>query len=356
MACITPPATPISGQPEHLDAPARVAHADPPLLQVRHLSVEFRSDAGWVPAVDDVSFTLGAQDALGLVGESGSGKSVTALSLLRLHDERNTRLRGEISYRGQDVLSLSRGQLQRLRGSDIAMVFQDPIHTLNPVLTIADQIGETLRLHQGLHAAAARRRAVELLDMVRIPDASRRVHDYPHRLSGGQRQRVMIAIAIACNPKLLIADEPTTALDVTIQAQIMELLRQLRQELSMSVILISHDLGLVSEFVDRVMVMYAGQAIEEAPVAPLFDHPVHPYTEGLIAAIPDLDADLDRLPTIPGAIPEPSQRAAGCRFAPRCGQALDACRQTMPAMQTLTPARRARCPVRAHTLEPRNKA
>jgi len=321
------------------------------LLQVRHLSVDFRSDAGWVPAVDDVSFTLAAQEALGIVGESGSGKSVTALSLLRLHDERNTRLRGKILYRDQDVLTLARGELRRLRGSDVAMVFQDPIHTLNPVLTIADQIGETLRLHQGLDAAAARRRAIALLDLVRIPDASRRVDDYPHRFSGGQRQRVMIAIAIACNPKLLIADEPTTALDVTIQAQIMELLRQLRQELAMAVILISHDLGLVSEFVDRVMVMYAGQVIEQAPVAALFEQALHPYTEGLIAAIPDLDVDLDRLPTIAGAIPEPSQRPPGCRFAPRCAQAQDACHVHMPEMLAVAPAHHTRCPVRAHALE-----
>ena len=321
------------------------------LLEVRNLTVDFRSDTGWVPAVDDVSFTLGSREALGIVGESGSGKSVTALSLLRLHDERNSRLGGEILYRGQNLLPLSRNQLRDLRGSEIAMIFQDPIHTLNPVLTIADQIGESLRIHQGLDARAARRRAIELLDMVRIPDAARRVEDYPHRLSGGQRQRVMIAIAIACNPKLLIADEPTTALDVTVQAQIMDLLRQLREELSMSVILISHDLGLVSEFADRVMVMYAGQPIEEAPVDVLFETPVHPYTEGLISAIPDLDLDLDRLPTIPGSIPEPSRRPSGCRFEPRCTYAVAACREAMPSMQGVGPARAARCPVRAHIVE-----
>lgn len=320
--------------------------SDDQILDVRNLGVSFRTDQGWVPAVDDVNFTLAPREALGIVGESGSGKSVTALSLLRLHAERNTRITGQIMWRGKDMLGLSRNALQGLRGREIAMVFQDPIHSLNPVLTIGDQIGESLRIHQGLHGAAARKRAVELLETVRIPDAARRISDYPHRLSGGQRQRVMIAIAIACQPRLLIADEPTTALDVTVQAQIMELLRQLRSEMGMSVILISHDLGLVSEFVDRVMVMYAGQPIEEAPVEPLFDQPLHPYTEGLISAIPDLDRDLDRLPTIPGTIPEPLRRPPGCRFAPRCPHVIDSCVASPPLMIDAGPGRRARCPVR----------
>ncbi|MRX51795.1 ATP-binding cassette domain-containing protein [Paracoccus sp. S-4012] len=313
------------------------------LLDVRDLAVSFRTDRGWIPAVDSVNFTLGEGDALGIVGESGSGKSVTALSLLRLHAERNTRIEGQVLWRGRDVLKLSRGQLQQLRGSEIAMVFQDPIHTLNPVLNIADQIGESLRIHQGMTGAAARRRAIELLDTVRIPDAARRVNDYPHQLSGGQRQRVMIAIAIACQPKLLIADEPTTALDVTVQAQIMELLRQLRADLGMSVILISHDLGLVSEFADRVMVMYAGQPIEMAPVDALFDLPLHPYSDGLISAIPDLDSDLDRLPTIAGSIPEPTRRPAGCRFAPRCPHQKADCRNTVLPMLEAGGGRAVRC-------------
>src|SRR3546814_2485426 len=236
----------------------------PPLLQVEDLTVEFRGDAGWLRAVEGVSFTLGARESLGLVGESGSGKSVTALSLLRLHARRTTRLpTGRVLWQGRDLLGFSEREIRAIRGKDIAMIFQDPMTSLNPVLTIADQIGETLRIHQGLDRAAARRRAVELLDLVRIPDAGRRIDEYPHRLSGGMRQRVMIAIAIACRPRLLIADEPTTALDVTIQAQILELLRDLPAELGMSVVLISHDPGLIAEFAERVIVMYAGQGVEE---------------------------------------------------------------------------------------------
>ncbi len=317
-----------------------------PLLEVKDLSVAFRGDRQWIPAVDDVNFSLAPREALGIVGESGSGKSVTALSLLRLLDDRNTRIDGEILYRGRDLLQLQRSEMRTLRGKEIAMVFQDPIHSLNPVLTIADQIGESLRIHQGLDRRAARARAIELLETVRIPDAARRVDDYPHRLSGGQRQRVMIAIAIACQPRILIADEATTALDVTVQSQIMELLHRLREELSMAVILISHDLGLVSEFVDRVMVMYAGQPVEEAPVQTLFSAPVHPYTEGLIAAIPELDADLDRLPTIPGSIPEPLRRPPGCRFEPRCPYAIESCRAAVPPLIPVNDRQSARCPVR----------
>ena len=262
-----------------------------PLLEIRDLDVEFRGDDGWTHAVDGVGFSLGRDASLGIVGESGSGKSVTALSILRLHAKRNTRIGGRILFEGRDLLRLPERELRRVRGKDVAMVFQDPMHSLNPVLTIADQIGETLRIHQGLGRAEARRKAVEALEMVRIPDAARRVDDYPHRLSGGQRQRVMIAIAIACRPKLLIADEPTTALDVTIQAQILDLLRDLRAEIGMSVILISHDLGLVAEFAERVMVMYAGEMVEHAPSQALFEAPVHPYAEGLLSAIPNVDAD-----------------------------------------------------------------
>ena len=215
--------------------------------------------------------------------------------------------------------------MRRIRGSEIAMIFQDPMSSLNPVLTIADQISETLRQHQGLTGAAARKRVVELLGLVRIPDATRRADDYPHRLSGGMRQRVMIAMAIACKPRLLIADEPTTALDVTIQAQILELLRDLRKELSMSVMLISHDLGVIAEFAQRVIVMYAGRVVEDAPVAQLFRRPVHPYTMGLIAAVPKLDSDAPRLATIAGRIPAPQEIIPGCRFSPRCALVQDGC-------------------------------
>jgi oligopeptide/dipeptide ABC transporter ATP-binding protein len=316
-----------------------------PLLQVENLSVEFRGDHGWVRTVDNVAFELGSNESLGLVGESGSGKSVTALSILRLHAARNTRTPdSRIRFQGRDLLAMPERELRQLRGRDIAMIFQDPMTSLNPVLSIADQIGESLRIHQGLDRAQARKRAIDLLDMVRIPDAARRVDEYPHRLSGGMRQRVMIAIAIACRPKLLIADEPTTALDVTIQAQILELLRELQQEIGMSVILISHDLGLIAEFASQVIVMYAGEIVERAPAGPLFGEPVHPYSEGLLAAIPSLDQDLDRLATIPGTIPEPSRWPRGCRFAPRCSQARPACHEAHPPMLPLGDDRQVRCP------------
>ena len=318
-----------------------------PLLEVDGLDVDFRGDEGWLRAVDGVGFSLAANGTLGIVGESGSGKSVTALSILRLHAARNTRIGGRIRFRGRDLLRMSARELRRIRGEEIAMVFQDPIHSLNPVLTIADQIGETLRIHQDLNRRAARARAVELLDLVRIPDAVRRVDEYPHRLSGGMRQRVMIAIAIACRPKLLIADEPTTALDVTIQAQILDLLRDLREEIGMSVILISHDLGLVAEFAERVIVMYAGQIVEDAPSRELFQRPVHPYAEGLLAAIPDLEGDDDRLVTIPGSTPEPGGRPEACRFSPRCGYAQPSCFSQPPPMLRPAADHLARCPVRA---------
>jgi len=232
------------------------------LLAIDNLTVQFRGDGGWITAVDDVSLDLREGETLGIVGESGSGKSVTALSILRLHTAATTRHpTGRIVYAGQDMLALTPPQLRAVRGREIAMIFQDPMSSLNPVLTIADQIGETLSLHQGLDATAARKRAIELLELVRIPDARRRVDEYPHRLSGGMRQRVMIAIAIACRPRLLIADEPTTALDVTIQAQILDLLRELPSNLGMSVILISHDMGVIAEFAQRVVVMYAGRIV-----------------------------------------------------------------------------------------------
>jgi peptide/nickel transport system ATP-binding protein len=233
-----------------------------------------------------------------------------------------------------------------VRGREIAMIFQDPMSSLNPVLTISDQISETLRLHQGLDAASSRQRAIELLELVRIPDAKRRIDEYPHRLSGGMRQRVMIAIAIACRPRLLIADEPTTALDVTIQAQILDLLRELQSSLGMSVILISHDMGVIAEFAQRVVVMYAGRVVETAPVKDLFRKPVHPYTEGLLAAIPKLDVDVVRLPTIRGSIPDPAQTIQGCRYGPRCPVVLNQCLLEAPALLPAGPSRFARCPPR----------
>ena len=322
------------------------------LVSIQDLTVQFRTDRGWITAIEDVSFDIAEGDCLGMVGESGSGKSVTALSMLRLHAKGSSRIvSGRIIHAGQDLLLAEEAELRRIRGRDIAMVFQDPMSSLNPVLTICDQISETLRLHQGLSRPQARQRAIELLDLVRIPDARRRVDEYPHRLSGGMRQRVMIAIAIACRPRLLIADEPTTALDVTIQAQVLELLRELRAELGMAVLLISHDLGVIAEFARRVIVMYAGRIVEEAPVGTLFRAPRHPYTEGLMAAMPALDAGPNdeplRLQAIPGRIPDPSEPIAGCRFGPRCRHAQASCHASAPALVSIADGHRLRCTPRS---------
>ena len=318
-----------------------------PVLAVNNLTVEFRGDDGWVSAVRDVSFSIGRRECLGIVGESGSGKSVSALSILRLHARATSRISsGIIVFNDRDLLKLPEPQMRRIRGAEIAMIFQDPMSSLNPVLTIADQIIEPLRLHQGLTAAAARKRAIELLGLVRIPDAARRIDDYPHRLSGGMRQRVVIAIAIACQPKVLIADEPTTALDVTIQSQILQLLKELQSELDMSVILITHDLGVIAQFADRVVVMYAGQVIESAPVLDLFGKPLHPYTDGLLAAIPRLDGEPGRLKSIAGSIPDPSVHIPGCRFSPRCPEALPVCHEIPPALLPASSMRWSRCPPR----------
>jgi oligopeptide/dipeptide ABC transporter ATP-binding protein len=323
------------------------------LLSVDNLTVQFRGDAGWVNAIEGVDFAVGPGECLGIVGESGSGKSVSALSILKLHSRANTRYAsGAVRYDGRDLLTLPNRQLRRVRGGEIAMIFQDPMSSLNPVLTIADQIMEPLRQHQGLSARAARRQAIEILEMVRISDASRRIDDYPHRLSGGMRQRVMIAIAVACRPKLLIADEPTTALDVTIQSQILELLRDLQREIGMAVILITHDLGVVAEFAQRVVVMYAGRVVESAPVGALFARPMHPYTEGLIRAVPSLDEDVYRLATIPGNIPDPSASIAGCRFNPRCREAVRSCMEETPALVSAGAGHVARCPPRVAAGEP----
>jgi peptide/nickel transport system ATP-binding protein len=319
------------------------------LLEINNLTVQFRGESGWFTAVDDVSLALAQGETLGIVGESGSGKSVTALSILRLHASSTTRPTGRILYSGKDMLTMTPRALRAIRGREIAMIFQDPMSSLNPVLTIADQIGETLRIHQQLDARTSRQRAIELLELVRIPDARRRVDEYPHRLSGGMRQRVMIAIAIACQPRLLIADEPTTALDVTIQAQILDLLRDLQSSLGMSVVLISHDMGVIAEFARRVIVMYAGRVVETSGVSELFRKPLHPYTEGLLAAIPKLDIDVDRLPTINGSIPDPTQAIPGCRYSPRCAIVVPQCRVEAPALLPAGASRFARCPPRVAT-------
>jgi len=314
-----------------------------PLVSIENLTVQFRGHRGWSPAVEDVSFDIAEGESLGVVGESGSGKSVTALSILRLHARGSARFAsGAIRYDGRDLLQAGEGDLRRLRGRDIAMVFQDPMSSLNPVLTICDQISEPLQLHQGLSRLDARRRAIELLDLVRIPDAARRVDEYPHRLSGGMRQRVMIAIAIACRPRLLIADEPTTALDVTIQAQILDLLLRLRRDNGMGLVLITHDMGVVAETAHRVQVMYAGQMVEEQPTGALFAAPRHPYTAALLDALPERAVGRARLPTIPGVVPGIADRPQGCLFNPRCRYADDLCRAVPPALAG-APDRRVRC-------------
>ena len=320
------------------------------MLEVENLSVDFQVEDGWIRAIDQVSFAMPANASLGIVGESGSGKSVTALSILGLHTARSTRTTGTIRFDGQNLLELPERRMRELRGRDIAMIFQDPMHSLNPVLNVGEQIGETLRIHQGLSGKEAKKRSVDLLDLVRIPDAKSRVDAYPHQLSGGMRQRVMIAIAIACRPRLLIADEPTTALDVTVQAQILELLRDLRDEIGMSVILISHDLGLVAEFAERVLVMYAGDVVEDAPARTIFEAPAHPYSEGLLRAIPSADEDMERLYAIPGRIPDPANRPEGCSFAPRCGYVQPSCAQP-PPLEQVGNAHFIRCPIRRAALE-----
>ncbi|MSP48244.1 MAG: ABC transporter ATP-binding protein [Alphaproteobacteria bacterium] len=310
-----------------------------PLLTVNGLSTAF----GSATVVDRISFELAAGEVLGIVGESGSGKSVTALSIMRLIAHPGRISTGSIQFEGEDLLAKSEAEMRNIRGARISMIFQEPMTSLNPVFTIGDQIMETLRQHQRLNRAAARRRAIDLLKLVEIPSAERRVDEYPHQMSGGMRQRVMIAIALACTPKLLIADEPTTALDVTIQAQILDLLRQLQKEMGMAVILITHDLGVVAEFVQRVIVMYAARVAETAPVGSLFRTPLHPYAEGLLESVPQLDHVVDRLPAIEGTIPSPYDFPPGCRFHPRCKYAKEPCAVVEPKLIELAPGHRAAC-------------
>jgi peptide/nickel transport system ATP-binding protein len=319
----------------------------PALLEVRDLRVQFATPQGPVTVVDRVSFDLEAGRTLAVVGESGCGKSVTALSLLRILPEPPMRIAGGIvRLDGRDLLSLSEEEMRRVRGNEIAMIFQEPMTSLNPVLTIGDQIVEALRVHRPLSRREARAQAAALLARVRIPDAAERLGEFPHRLSGGMRQRVMIAMALACRPKVLIADEPTTALDVTIQAQILMLLRQLQAELGMAILLISHNLGMVASVAARVAVMYAGRIVEEAPVGELFDRPLHPYTQGLLGATPRLNAGgvaPDRLVDIPGIVPPLDALPPGCAFAPRCPKAMDICRAERPALVPVGFDRRVAC-------------
>ncbi|MBJ7250136.1 MAG: ABC transporter ATP-binding protein [Acetobacteraceae bacterium] len=288
---------------------------------------------GEITAIEEVSFSLKEGEILGIVGESGSGKSVTALTIMGLLPTPPARIAaGKVLFQGKELTKLSSREMQRIRGPGIAMIFQEPMTSLNPVFSIGDQIMETIKAHENLPAAALRKRAVDMLDKVGIPSAARRLDDYPHQMSGGQRQRVMIAIALACNPKLLIADEPTTALDVTIQAQILDLLMDLRDEFRMAIMIITHNMGVIAETADRVLVMYAGRVIEEAPVARVFDHPIHPYTRGLLECVPSITEDRARLIAIPGTLPDPARRPPGCRYSVRCRYAQPSCSDALPPL------------------------
>jgi peptide/nickel transport system ATP-binding protein len=309
-----------------------------PLLEVRDLRTHFFTQDGVTRAVDGVSLSVMPGETLGIVGESGCGKSVTALSILRLLPDKLARIvGGEVSFEGVDLLKLDEVAMREMRGNRIAMIFQEPMTSLNPVLTVGFQIAESIRIHEGASVATARERAASLLKLVKIPDAERRLDDYPHQFSGGMRQRVMIAMALACQPKLLIADEPTTALDVTIQAQILKLMVELKEKTGAAIVLITHDLGVVAETCERVAVMYAGRKVEEAPVEVLFDAPAHPYTRGLMASKPRLGTDTGgaRLTELPGLVPSLREPIVGCAFAPRCSMAVDRCRQETPALRTV---------------------
>ena len=314
------------------------------LLDVKNLKTHFLTRAGLVRAVDDVSFSIGRGELLGLVGESGCGKSMTALSIMRLIAPPGKIVAGEILFEDRDLLKLSNREMRGVRGDDIAMIFQDPMTSLNPVFTVGEQIAEALRLHRNLSRKDARKAAVAAMREVAIPDPELRADDYPHQLSGGMRQRVMIAMALACDPKLLIADEPTTALDVTIQAQILELLNHLRQTRDLAVLLITHDLGVVAEVADRVCVMYTGKIVEESPVAELFARPKHPYTEGLLRSVPKLTMKEvlkpERLQTIEGVVPSPLNVPPWCHFEPRCSYRMPRCREgaipLFPAGESVT--------------------
>jgi len=303
------------------------------LLEIEGLKTYFHTDEGVAKAVDGVSYAIRPGETLGVVGESGSGKSVTALSILQLLPMPPGRFEGgSIRFRGEELIGAEEARLREIRGNDIAMIFQEPMTALNPVFTVGNQIGETVKLHQGLDDEAARARAIEMLTKVGIPAPEKRVDEYPHQLSGGMRQRVMIAMAMACDPALLIADEPTTALDVTIQAQILDLIKELQEEAGMSVLLITHDLGVVAETAHHVAVMYGGRVVEFGPAKEIFEAPQHPYTVGLLQSLPDLAVPGERLVTIPGIVPSATRFPSGCRFRTRCPLATDACAAEAPAL------------------------
>ena len=314
------------------------------LLEVKDLKTYFYTDAGVAKSVDGVTFSVERGKVLGIVGESGCGKSVTSLSIMRLVDPTTGRYEGgSILFDGQDILKLPEKEMQKLRGNKISMIFQEPMTSLNPVFTIGYQIEESLMLHKGMDKKAARARAIELLEMVGIPEAAKRVDEYPHQLSGGMRQRVMIAMALAGDPELLIADEPTTALDVTIQAQILDLLKELQEKLHMSIIFITHDLGVIAEMADEVAVMYAGEIVEKAKTRELFDDPKHPYTVGLMDSIPDINQEVERLTTLEGLVPSLYDMPKGCHFAPRCKYACPECEEKHVELTDWEGGRQVRC-------------
>jgi peptide/nickel transport system ATP-binding protein len=317
------------------------------LLEIKGLKTHFKTDDGWLHAVDGVDIAIDAGETVGLVGESGCGKSVTAMTVLKLIAMPPGKIvAGQVLWQGRDLVPLAADEMRKVRAKDIAIVFQEPMTSLNPVYTVGEQIAESVRLHDGVDRKEAMNRAVEMLRLVRIPTPERRVRDYPHQFSGGMRQRVMIAIALACNPKLLIADEPTTALDVTIQAQILDLLAELKSRLGMAVMLITHAMGVVAETAQRVVVMYAGKVVEEAPVQELFARPRHPYTQGLIRSIPRIDTAAThkvRLEAIAGTVPKLIAPGEGCRFASRCKFAMPACSVATPPLREVTPGHKVAC-------------
>ncbi len=318
-----------------------------PLLKVVNLHTYFFTDEGVAKAVDGVDLEIHKGETLGVVGESGCGKSVTALSILRLvPDPPGKIIDGQIIFKGRDLLKLSNSEMRKIRGNEISMIFQEPMTSLNPVFTIGNQIAEAIQLHQGLSKKASLEKAVDMLKLVGIPSPERRVKEYPHQLSGGMRQRAMIAMALSCNPSLLIADEPTTALDVTIQAQILDLINNLKRELGMAVILITHDLGIIAETAARVVVMYAGKVVEEADVYTLFEDPKHPYTQGLLRSIPRPDLGMTketRLQEIPGIVPSLTELPPGCSFNPRCPKVMDICRKETPKLKEVKPGHKVSC-------------